>query len=328
MPVTAFELEFYLIERERAPGSPPRVATSPVTGRRQDSIQVYGMDELDDFDPVLRDIAQAASVQGIPVDTALSEFAPGQFEVNLRHGPDPLLAADHAMLLKRLIKGVAARHGIEATFMAKPFATYSGNGMHVHVSLLDTDGHNLFAAAEKHGSETLRHAIGGLACTMGEAMAFFTPNANSYRRIQPGHYGPTSPSWGYDNRTVALRIPVADASTIRIEHRVAGADANPYLTLAAILAGIHHGITQEVDPGPPDRGNAYVNREPSLPTAWEDALEALARAAVLPAYFDPAFLRVYRVLKEGERRKFADHMPPHEYEWHLAPGWAEDPVAR
>ncbi len=218
--------------------------------------------------PFLEDLWSAADTQGVPLEGAISEYAPGQFELTLKHGPDALRAADEALMYKRLAKGVAARHGYEATFMAKPFSGRSGSGLHLHVSVNDTAGNNIFAAEEAEGAPVLRHAIGGMKALLGESMAIFAPNANSYRRFRANSYAPVSPTWGVNNRTVPLRVPAGAAHTRHIEHRMAGADANPYLALAALLAGVHHGIRHAIDPGPATQGDGYAAAAKSHATAF------------------------------------------------------------
>ncbi|MBT5415047.1 MAG: glutamine synthetase [Rhodospirillaceae bacterium] len=311
-PVVAFELEFYLLDRQTAPDGGPRPPRSPRTGRRQRGVQVYGMAELDEFEDLFRDLAAGAEAQGLPIDMTIAEYAPGQYETNLHHGADPLRAADQALLLKRLVRGVAQAHGYDATFLSKPFADQAGNGMHLHVSLCDEAGSNIFASEAKEGSAALRHGIGGLGATMVESMAIFAANPNAFRRFQAGSYAPLSPSWGYDNRTVAFRIPFGPSESRRVEHRLSGADANPYLVLAAILAGLHHGIVRKIDPGERTVGNAYEQHGTTVPTRWEDALDALADGEILPRYIDPDLLRVYRTTKESERRSFLREVPPAE----------------
>jgi glutamine synthetase len=148
-------------------------------------------------------------------------------------------------------------------------------------------------------------------------MLLFAPNANSFRRLRPLSYAPTAPTWGHNNRTVALRVPAGAPSARRIEHRVAGADANPHLVLAAVLAGIHHGLTHELEPSAPIEGNAYAQVGPSLPLSWDRALEAFAGASVLNGYLGDAFCRLYRVCRAAERDRFADVVTPTEYAWYL-----------
>jgi glutamine synthetase len=224
-PVVAVELEFYLLDRERDEAGrvqPPRI---PGTGRRDTTTQVYGLEEVDNFADLFRDIAEACAAQEVPASTAVAEYAPGQYEVNLKHVDDPLLAGDHAVRLKRIVKGVARKHGLDATFMSKPYANQPGSGLHLHVSLIDGRGRNVFAG-EEAVNRPLRQALGGLTATMAEGMALFAANANAYRRFQEGTYAPLAPTWGYENRTVALRVPGGPARSRRVEHRVAGADAN------------------------------------------------------------------------------------------------------
>ena len=233
----AFELEFYLVEKSGGENGRPRPARAPASGERPADTQVYLMAELDAWAPVLDEIAAACRAQNIPADVATVEYAPAQFEINLRHGGDMLAACDHALLLKRAVKGVAGRHGLTATFMARPFRELSTSGTHVHLSLLDRQGANAFDDGSARGSRRLRHAIGGLAATMAEAVPIWAPNVNGFRRLAAPGWVSQRVSWGYNNRNVALRVPSGPASARRIEHRVAGADANPYLVLAAVLAG-------------------------------------------------------------------------------------------
>lgn len=318
-PVVAVEMEFYLIDQERTAQGGPQPPISPATGTREQATQVYGINELEDYSTLIDAITAAAELQDIPAEAAVAECAPGQYEINLRHVADPLLACDHAIMLKRLIKGVAHRHGMEATFMAKPYDELSGNGMHVHISLQDEAGRNVFQM-DNDGepvNRLLRHALGGLSATMSECMALFAPNANSYRRFQVDSYVPLSPSWGLNNRTTALRIPFGPDHATRIEHRVAGADANPYILVAALLAGIHHGIVRELEPGLPTVGNAYEQQPPSLPTDWGVALRQLEQSAFAADYLGREFCRIYTVNKYNERETFTRRVTPLEHEWYL-----------
>jgi len=312
-PVCALELEFFLLDGGRDEKGLPRVARQQGEGAVTDPGAVYGLDPLDAQDGFLARLRGYCAGQDLPVKSAVSEYAPGQFEINLGHVADPLRAADQCFLLKRAIKAAARAEGLQATFMAKPFADLASNGLHVHVSLADREGSNRFAADEA----ALRHAIGGLQATMAEAMLLFAPNANSFRRLRPYSYAPTAPTWGHNNRTVAIRVPSGAPAARRIEHRVAGADANPYLVLAAVLAGIHHGLSERLDPGPPITGNAYVEVEPSLPLSWDRAIDALAAAHILPDYLGAEFCRLYRVCRAAERDRFADLITPAEYAWYL-----------
>jgi glutamine synthetase len=316
-PVVAVELEFYLIDKQLMPDGRPLPPVSPATGQRESGVQAYSMAAMSEFDEFFANVEAAALAQGLPADAAVSEAAPGQYEINLKHSPDAVAAADHGVLLKRLIKGVAADVGFDATFMAKPFATEAGNGMHIHMSLLDDKGRNLFDDRSDRGSDMMRHALGGLMGTMSESMALLAPNANSFRRFQEGSYAPTAATWAYNNRTTSLRIPSGGGSARRIEHRVAGADANVYLVVAAVLAGALHGIEQRIDPGPPITGNAYEKAERSLPDTWSDALVVFDEARILRGYFGEDFCKVYSECRWAERRKFQSVVSSLEYEWYL-----------
>lgn len=316
-PVVAVELEFYLIDRERDTSGAPRPPVSPVSGKRQKTTQVYGIDELYDFEALLHDISEVCKVQRIPVDSAVSEYAPGQYEINLRHVPDALEACDDALLFKRVVKGVAQNNGVEATFMSKPYPDQAGSGLHIHMSILDRDGENIFAAEDPAGSPALRHAIGGLAETMAESMALFAQNQNGFRRFQASSYAPHAPTWAVNNRSVSLRIPPGSPQDRRLEHRVAGADANPYLVMATVLAGAHYGIMNKIDPGKPVVGNAYRKVDPVLTSSWIVALDLMADSAFLRDYFGQQYIDVYLALKWAERDKFFSMITPLEYEWYL-----------
>ncbi|SDU01467.1 glutamine synthetase family protein [Geopseudomonas guangdongensis] len=312
----AFELEFYLIDQENVNGrpQPPR---SPISGKRPQAVQVYSIDDLDEYADCLRDILDGAHIQGIPADAIVKESAPAQFEVNLNHVADPLKACDYAVLLKRLIKNTAYDHEMDTTFMAKPYPGQAGNGLHVHISLLDRDGNNIFAAEDPLASDALRHAIGGVLEILPASMAFLCPNVNSYRRFGSQFYVPNAPSWGLDNRTVALRVPTGHPDALRIEQRVAGADANPYLLMAALLAGVHHGLTRRIEPGAPIEGNSYEQLEQSLPNNLRDALRTLDDSEILARYISPEYVDLFVACKEHELEEFEHSISDLEYNWYL-----------
>lgn len=318
-PVVACELEYYLVDPRRTADGGLALA-APKGGHAPTLHGVYGLRELEDFSGFLRELWATADVQGVPLEGAISEYAPGQLELTLRHGPDALRAADEAVMYKRLAKGVAARHGVEATFMAKPFADLAGSGLHLHVSVEDRDGANIFAAAAAEGSAALRHAVGGLKAALADGMAIFAPNANSYRRFRPNSYAPVAPTWGVNNRTVSLRVPAGPPPSRHIEHRVAGADANPYLALAALLAGVHHGLTQEIDPGPPVEGDGYAAAARSnerLPGHWFAAVDLFAASAVMSDYLGARFVDMFARVKRAEQDRFNEVVSPLDYDWYL-----------
>jgi glutamine synthetase len=318
-PVVACELEYYLVDAvARDEAGAPRIAR--LGGRPPTLHGTYGLTELQDADAFLRDLWSAADVQGVPVEGAISEYAPGQMELTLKHRNDALRAADEAVMYKRLVKGVARRHGMDATFMAKPFATSAGSGMHLHVSVEDAAGNNIFASEHPEGSPALRHAIGGMRDTLGDAFAIFAPNANSYRRFKANSFAPVSPTWGVDNRTVSLRVPAGASATRHVEHRVCGADANPYLALAALLAGVHHGMKNQIDPGPPVVGDGYAQSAETgirLPSNWFSAVDTFAASPVMADYLGERFVRMFASVKRTEQERFFEVVSPLDYDWYL-----------
>jgi glutamine synthetase len=319
-PVVACELEFYLIDQARDAAGGPQPPISPVTGLREWSTQVLSMQDLDVYGAVLDGTVAACAAQGLPATSALSEYAPGQFEINLNHTDDPVAAGDHAVLFKRAVRGVARANGLDATFMAKPYRDLSGSGLHIHASLVDETGRNVFAGGTGSDivpTEIMRNAIGGLIAALPESMAILAPNANSYRRFRRGSYAPCTPTWGIENRTVALRVPGGDAKATRIEHRVGGADANPYLVLAAMLAAMHHGIVNRIDPGAPLVGNAHTLAKASLPRRWSEALDAFDQGTVLKPYLGEAYHRVYGCCRRAELDRFEGEITPIEHAWYL-----------
>ena len=316
-PVGAVEVEFFLMDRASAIAGEPRPPKSLINEHRPQHFQAYYLQDLDDFAPFFKDLYAYCDVQGLPAKTLISEYAPGQMEIVLRHRADVLKACDEAIMLKRVIKATAEKHGMAATFMAKPYAQWTGSGMHIHVSLGDEQGNNLFAAEDPMQNELLLQAIGGLKAAMAESMLIFAPNANSYRRFRRNSYAPVSASWGINNRTVSLRIPAGAANSCHIEHRPSGADANPYLVMAAIMAGMHYGITEKADPGNPVVGNGYEKRAKYIPGNWFDAIDAFWRASILREYFGKPFVDTYCTVKEVEADRFYAEPTLRDFEWYL-----------
>jgi glutamine synthetase len=319
-PVVATELEFYLLDgQSEAKGRPQEPLMTEGHGRRLTDTDCYSIEEMDGLSNFFADVRSACEVQGIPADTIISELGPGQFEINMKHVDDALLAADHANMFKRLVKGVARNYEYGATFMAKPYAQKSGNGFHVHFSLLDENGVNVFDDGGDSGTPLLRHAVAGLLDNMADSMLIFAPHLNSYRRFQNGAHAPTFASWGYENRTVAIRIPESPTVARRIEHRVAGADANPYLVLAVVLGAALDGIERNLEPVAPIEGDAYSVSEdfPLLPNRWEQATEIFKKSSFMQEYFGDTFIRVLSAVKEQEQEKLYSKISDVEYEAYL-----------
>ena len=313
----AFELEFYLISRRKNLSQKPIPARSKRTGKQSEGTQVYSMSDLDDFYEFLEDVNDYCKVQNIPASTASSEFAPGQFEINLNYTNNILKAADDASLLRRVIKETAIKHGYEATFLSKPFLNEAGSGMHVHVSLFNQDNKNIFSDKENNGTKELSYAIGGLQNMMFDSFAFFASNQNAYRRFEPDIFVPVNTSWGYNNRSVAFRIPVSDNKSKRIEHRVAGAEANAYLVLASILSGIEDGLINELKASDPREDNACVDPDPRMPKNIDEALTTLESSDLMKKYLTEEYIKIFVELKRKEQNSFRAEISDVEYKWYL-----------
>jgi glutamine synthetase len=314
-PVVAIELEFYLIDRERNPQGLPQPPRAPLTGRREYRTQINSMADLDEYSAVLADIDAACRAQQVPSTTALAEYGPGQFEVNLAHSPDPLLACDQAMRFRRVVKCIAKRHGMDGTFLSKPYADMAGSGLHVHVSLNDAQGNNVFASENPLGSERMQHAAAGLLATMADGMAVFAPLANSWRRFRAESYVPLTADWSINNRGAALRVPVSDVANRRLEHRVAGAEANPYLVVSWILGGILKGLEEARAPHAPLTGNAYHGNHAQgapLPGYWPVALDRFEGSAFAKQLLGEPLHRLYTRVKRRELDEFNAVVTPQE----------------
>jgi glutamine synthetase len=326
-PVVAIEYEFYLVDLERTPAGQPQPPRLPLRGRREFRTQVNSMADLEEYSPLLERIDAYCRVQRVPTTSALCEYGPGQFEVNLRHRADALAACDEALRFKRIVKSAAREQGCEATFLAKPYREMAGSGLHVHASVLDAAGHNIFECDEPAQCADLRHAVAGVVDSLADGVAICAPGPNSYRRFRPDAYVPLQAQWSVNNRGAAVRIPVGDAANRRIEHRLAGADANPYLVVAWLLAGIHAGLARGAEPPAPLAGNAYARParddadggSRALPLHWPLALERFAASGFAGEYLGKPFRDLYATVKRSELDEFAGHVTPLEIERFLGP---------
>ncbi len=303
-PVVATELEFYFIDPQLIGEYPQRPFN--IDGRRLDEDQQYSMELLEQFELVLQDILHSAEIQKIPVDTTIAECGPGQFEINLLHQDNALLAADQAILLKRLIKQVARKHNLRASFMAKPYAVEMGNGMHVHASLNNQMGENVFASEDDNIHPALAKSVAGLLHSMQDTQLIYAPHANSYRRYSPGFFAPVSPCWGYDHRAAAVRVPAIKGAAARLEHRVAGADANPYLVIAAVLAGIRYGLNQPLALVAALNNDTDLTQLKPMTRHWAISIEQMLGSDFVKDYFDEEFCRVYSGIKNREELIFSN----------------------
>ncbi|WP_336286090.1 glutamine synthetase family protein [Cronobacter dublinensis] len=316
-PVVAVELEFYLIDRQRDAEGYLQPPCAPGTQDRNTQSQVYSVDNLDRFADVLSDIDELARMQQIPADGAVAEASPGQFEINLHHTDNVLQACDHALALKRLVRLVAEKHGMHATFMAKPYEEHAGSGMHIHISIVDDNGQNVLALPDGDDSALLKQALAGMIDMLPASMALLAPNVNSYRRFQPGMYVPTQASWGHNNRTVALRIPCGDRDSHRVEYRVAGADANPYLVMSAVLAGIVHGLENDLPLPEAVEGNGLEQEGTPFPIRQSDALYEFQVHPAMRERLGARFCEVFHACKNDELIQFERLITETEIEWML-----------
>ena len=313
-PVVAVELEFFLIDDT---GTRLRVPASPRSGKRRVAGEILSMRTLDAFDDFFTELYDACEAMDIPADTAISESGLGQFEINLMHQADALKAADDAWLFKMLVKGLARKHGFAASFMAKPYPDYAGNGLHMHFSVLDAEGKNVFDNGTEAGSDMLRHAINGCLAAMPGSTLIFAPHANSYARFVPGAHAPTGIAWAFENRTAAIRVPSGPPAARRIEHRLAGGDVNPYLSVAAVLGAALNGIEDATDPPAPITGNAYAQNLPQVPGTWADAMTAFENSPEIARIFDAELIANMLMTKRQEAQYMADLSPDEQVEIYL-----------
>lgn len=307
-PVVATEMEFYLVDDS---GKEIRQPKSPRSGKRRAGAEILSMRALDAFDDFFNDLYEACDAMNIPAEAAISEGGVGQFEVNLEHVPDALKAADDAWFFKMLVRGLARNHGMAASFMAKPYEDYAGNGLHTHFSILDKDGNNAFANDTFEGTPLLDHAIAGCLAGIPDLALIFAPHGNSYERLVPGAHAPTSICWAYDNRTASVRVPGGSFAARRIEHRLAGGDVNPYLFLAAVLGSALIGIEDAMKAPAPITGNSYEQKLPQVPSTWEDAINAFEASTLARRVFDPQLVDNLIRTKRQEMAHF-DEMTPEE----------------
>lgn len=313
-PVVATELEFYLIDDS---GKTLQIPKSPRSGKRRVGSDTLALRALDAFDKFFTDLYDACEAMDIPADTAISEAGLGQFEINLMHQADALKAADDTWLFKLLVKGLARRHGFAASFMAKPYEDYAGNGMHMHFSVLDRQGRNLFDNGGPEGSRLLMNALAGCLAALADSTLLFAPHANSYERLVPSSHAPTGIAWGYENRTAAIRVPSGSPAARRIEHRVAGGDVNPYLMIAGVLGAALIGIEDALEPPPPITGNAYAHDLPQLPGSWEEAIAAFEASPRIPRLLPAEMIRNFVMTKRQELRYMAELGPDEQTELYL-----------
>ncbi len=311
-PIVAPELEFYLLARNVDPNQPlvPPIGRS---GRSETSRQLYSIDAVNEFDPLFEDIYDYCDTMGLELDTLIHEFGAGQMEINFLHD-EPMILADKVFFFKRTLREAALRHNMYATFMAKPMTNEPGSAMHIHQSVVDTKtGKNIFSNADGSESKIFLNYVAGLQKYLPAAMALLAPYVNSYRRVVRHGAAPINIEWGYDNRTVGIRVPLSEQENRRIENRVIGADANPYLAMAVTLACGYLGIKENLQPGEVTTGSAY-DADYQLPRGLSEALKLLSAATPLHEILGKRFIDVYVAVKETEHDEFMRVISPWERE--------------
>ncbi len=297
-PIVAPELEFYLVKVNTDPDYPlePPIGRS---GRPETARQAYGIDAVNEFDPLFEDMYDFCEKQEIEIDTLSHEAGAAQMEINFLHG-EAVDICDQVFLFKRTVRQTALRHNVYATFMAKPMANEPGSSMHIHQSLVDLKtGRNLFADDAGENTPLFLNFIAGLQKYLPALMPMLAPNVNSYRRLQRYSDAPINVQWGMDNRTTGLRVPLSGQSARRVENRVAGADSNPYLAIAASLAAGYLGMVEELEPSDPVTGSAY-DLAHTLPRHLGDALQKFNRSRPIKQVLGERFVRALSAVKEHE----------------------------
>jgi glutamine synthetase len=310
-PVVATELEFFVF----APNTDPTQSFQPplgLDGRREDGQSAFSVSTNNGLRPFFNEVYACMAALGLPRDTFMHEMGVSQFEINLLHG-DPLLLADQTFLFKHLLKEVALKHGLSVVCMAKPLAHTPGSSMHIHQSVVEIDsGRNVFSDEAGQETATFRHFIAGQQVCMADFTALFAPNVNSYQRLCHPYASPNNACWSYDNRAAGLRIPASLPVARRVENRLPGADANPYLALAASLAAGLHGIENALEPSAPIQGEFVVPDNLSLPCTLHAALERLKRSQLAKELFGAEFIEGYIASKTLELSSFQDEITPWE----------------
>ncbi|RWO12003.1 MAG: glutamine synthetase [Mesorhizobium sp.] len=295
--VVAPELEFYLTAPNPDPDR-PLIAPVGRNGRSETVQHPYDMAALEEFEPVIQRLYDYAAKAGLPLDTLIHESGTAQLEINFLHG-DALPLADKVLLFKRMTRRAAQQYGMHATFMAKPIAAQAGSSMHLHMSVVDEAGNTLFAGRDDADTETFGHFIGGLQKYIPEVMPLFAPNVNSFRRIRPNHSAPANIEWSHDNRSCGLRVPAGGRAARRVENRLPGADANPYLAMAGSLLCGYLGVEEKLSRSPEASGNAYRSKS-TLPKTMEEALDRFAVCSPVRELLGEDFVQTYLRVKSVE----------------------------
>ena len=310
-PVVAPEVEFYLINAHSDANEEVEPPEGRL-GRTETSNQPYSIDTMNDFDPLINDVYAYCEAQNIKIDTLSQEMGPAQFEINFLHG-NAVELADQVFLFKRTVREAAIAHRMHATFLARPMSEEAGSALHVHQSVVDRDGGNIFSNPDGSASDLFLTYIGGLQKYMMQALLIFAPYANSYRRFLSYWDSPVNLCWAVDNRTVGLRVPDSVPDARRVENRIAGSDVNPYLVLAATLACGYLGMVEGVQPDDPIEGSAY-DRPFSLHRYLYEAIDAFESSDAMRRTLGDKFVNLYTAVKKNECNEFQEIVTPWERE--------------
>ena len=315
-PVLGIELEFYLTN----PKTPDEALTNPLNGAEKVHDGVLSIDDIYDYSKFLDEICDCCEINDIALEAISSESGRGQFELCLKHTDDVLKLADGLIFLKNIIRFISRKNGFAATFMAKPFPHRPGNGLHVHFSLLDQNKNNVFDNGTSKGSDEMLSSVGGLIAHMRQSTLIFAPHLNSFRRLSPNQHAPINVTWGYENRTAAIRIPGGKQSNRRIEHRVAGADTNIYLVVAAILGAALDGLkncTEAPKPVSGDCSDDTIKKEIALPATWFDAISYFEDGDLIGGTINSVIRDMMIRTKKQELLTFTHDISSFEYSSYL-----------
>jgi len=305
-PVVAPELEFYLTQTNTDPDL-PLLPPAGRSGRSETAPQPYGLEAITEYEDLIETIYEHAEAASLHLDTMIHESGTAQLEINFNHG-DAVHVSDQVLVFKRIVRQVALKHGVYATFMAKPMENQPGSAMHLHVSLVDAKkGNNLFGAGAEESrdgnTEMFRHFVGGLQKYLGEVTPLYAPNVNSFRRMRPDFSAPINLQWGYDNRSCGLRVPISSPDNRRVENRLPGADANSYLAVAAVLVCGYIGIRDKIAPSEMVQGSAYKWAR-TLPRTLREGLDRFKECRPVIELLGEHFCTVFQKIKDHELNHF------------------------
>ncbi len=311
-PVVAPEIEFYLVKTNSNPDFPlePPIGRSgrPISGGNG-----YSIAGVNEFDELIDDVYDFSEAQGLEIETLIHEEGAAQLEINLNHG-DPIELADQVFMFKRTIREAAIKHGMYATFMAKPIQGQPGSAMHIHQSVVDMEtGENIFSGAEGEETALFRGFIGGMQHYVPKSLVMMAPYVNSYRRLTTHTSAPVNVRWGYDNRTTGLRVPTSSHVARRVENRIPSSDANPYLAIAASLACGYLGMIGNLVPASATDQTANEG-DNDLPRGLLDGLAAFEADDNLIEVLGESFVGLYSAIKREEFETFMKVISPWERE--------------